>query len=373
MASGNGLRQVGYFDCARGGQIVVENNVAYVGHMRSPHGTTLVDVGDPKQPSLLAEIGMPPGTHAHKVRVHGELMIVNQEINNNDKRERPAGFLGGLAMYDVSDPRRPRAVARWETAGQGVHRFDYDGRYAYISPTVDGYRGNIVMILDLQDPQRPAEVGRWWMPGQWTAGGEQPTWEGTAHRCHHPLRFGNRLYTSYWMGGFVILDIEDNGKPKLVSGFDWSPPFSCPTHSAIPLPFEIHGRRVMVVADEDVYRPDTAPPACLWLVDITDETRPMPFASFRVAGLEDGPHPTFTACHQPCEKLAGTEIPVAWFASGLRLVDVSNPRAPREVGHFMPDIPEGSDRVQSNDVTVDDRGLLYLIDRKRGLHILERT
>jgi len=29
--------------------------------------------------------------------------------------------------------------------------------------------------------------------------------------------------------------------------------------------------------------------------------------------------------------------------------------------------------VQSNDVTVDERGLIYLLDRVRGLHILERV
>jgi hypothetical protein len=29
--------------------------------------------------------------------------------------------------------------------------------------------------------------------------------------------------------------------------------------------------------------------------------------------------------------------------------------------------------VCSNDVFVDDRGLIYLIDRGRGLHILERV
>ena len=39
----------------------------------------------------------------------------------------------------------------------------------------------------------------------------------------------------------------------------------------------------------------------------------------------------------------------------------------------MPDVPPGSQRVQSNDVTVDDRGLIYLLDRVRGLNILERT
>jgi hypothetical protein len=48
-----------------------------------------------------------------------------------------------------------------------VHRFTYDGRYAYISTEQEGFIGTIVMILDLKDPTRPEEVGRWWMHGRW--------------------------------------------------------------------------------------------------------------------------------------------------------------------------------------------------------------
>ena len=80
-----------------------------------------------------------------------------------------------------------------------------------------------------------------------------------------------------------------------------------------------------------------------------------------------------TGCHQPCEIVTGTEIPIAWFAHGLRIVDIARPHAPKEVAYFLPDVPPGSERVQSNDVTVDDRGLIYLLDRVRGLHILERA
>jgi hypothetical protein len=57
----------------------------------------------------------------------------------------------------------------------------------------------------------------------------------------------------------------------------------------------------------------------------------------------------------------------------LWMVDIANPHAMREVAYYVPDVPSGSDRVQSNDVTVDDRGLFYLLDGVRGLHILERT
>ena len=98
----------------------------------------------------------------------------------------------------------------------------------------------------------------------------------------------------------------------------------------------------------------------------------MPFASFQVECV-DGTQPDMTGCHQPCEAITSTEIPVAWFANGLRIVDIARPHAPREVAHFLPPVPEGSTRVCSNDVCFDDRGLIYLIDRTRGLHILERT
>jgi hypothetical protein len=63
-------------------------------------------------------------------------------------------------------------------------------------------------------------------------------------------------------------------------------------------------------------------------------------------------------------------IPFAWFAQGLRLVDFSDPFRPREAGHYLPDPPPGCERVSSNDVTIDARGLIYLVDRQRGVHIV---
>jgi hypothetical protein len=88
---------------------------------------------------------------------------------------------------------------------------------------------------------------------------------------------------------------------------------------------------------------------------------------------EDGsPKPEYTGLHQPVEDIRSTEIPIAWFSRGLKIVDIANPHAPKQVASFMPPLPAGADRVQSNDVCYDDRGLIYLVDRTRGLHILER-
>ncbi len=371
MGTGKGIREVAFVDCSGGGQVVVEKDIAYVGNMASPDGTIILDVSDPRNPREIARLGMLPGTHSHKVRVANELMLVNREFVS--PQLAPSSFRGGLGIYDVSSPRQPKLICEWTTPGIGVHRFDFDGRFAYISASEEGYIGHIMKILDLANPAEPKEVSRWWIPGQWIAGGEVPTWKNADHRIHHPLRLGNRLYTSCWLAGLRILDIEDMSTPKVVSELDWSPPYPWPTHTALPVPFPVRGRRLMIVADEDVARTDDHPPSFLWMVDITDEKHPVPFGSFQVEAEDGSPRPAFTGCHQPCEKITGTEIPVAWFAHGLRVVDFSNPHAPREVAWYEPTPVNGIPRIQSNDVTVDDRGLIYLLDRVRGLHILERV
>ncbi len=360
-----------HIDCPGGGQVWVEGTTLYIGHMRNPSGTTIVDVADPRKPKIIARIDVPDGWHSHKVRVSGDIMIVNHEkLGQDGDRD----FGGGLAVYDVSKPAEPKMISKWVTGGRGVHRYDFDGRYAYISPTAEGYIGNIVMILDLVDPANPVEVGRWWIPGQHAAGGEDYPWDNwTSPRCHHPIRRGNRLYVSYWHHGLFILDISDMSKPKAIAAVNTSPAFPHPTHTCLPFKEPIKGRDIMIVADEDVAKLWPAPPAFTWVYDITVETLPTPIATWQVPGLDtDGaPQPPMTGCHQPSERFAGTVIPFAWFAQGLRLVDFADPFAPKEVGHFLPDTPTGSERPSSNDVTIDSRGLIYLVDRIHGVDIIE--
>jgi hypothetical protein len=374
MAHGEGLRQVAWLDCAGGGQVVLDGDFAYIGHMDAPHGTSVVDVSDPAHPRIVASIDIPAGLHSHKVRVADGIMLTNRERTRGDM---PSSEFVGLRVFDVSDPNNPRDIHHWHAAGTGVHRFTFDGRYAYVAAEQDGYIGTIVMILDFASPDRPVEVGRWHMPGQWTAGGETPSWKGKGHRCHHPIRRGDRLYVSYWYGGGVILDISDMSKPRTVSTIDWSPPFGWPTHSLVPIDVPIAGHKWMLVADEHVAPMDPAMspelPAAVWMVNITDETNPIPVSTFQLPELVGVASPLMTACHQTVETIVGTEVPAAWFASGLRVIDISNPLAMKQAAWWMPDVPPGASRVCSNDVYVDRRGLIYLIDRNRGLSILERV
>ena len=71
---------VSHFDCPGGGQVWVEGTTLYVGHMRPTSGTTIVDVADPAQSEACWRASTcRDGWHSHKVRVAGDIMVVNHE------------------------------------------------------------------------------------------------------------------------------------------------------------------------------------------------------------------------------------------------------------------------------------------------------
>ena len=120
------IKQVGRTDLPGGGLVTVENGYAYVGHIDPPYGTSIVDVHDPKHPKLVSQLEVPEGIHSHKVRVSGDVMLVNYERFQTKKEPQ-----AGLKVFDISDKSKPREIAFFKTAGKGVHRFTFDGRYAY--------------------------------------------------------------------------------------------------------------------------------------------------------------------------------------------------------------------------------------------------
>lgn len=410
------VRRVGSLDIPGGGQIVVQNGYAFVGHMKPPHGTTIIDVSDPAAPSVVAELPTDgPFSHTHKVRVAGDLMITNVEQNDRhlmrlgsrvaavrqalSDAENPASDAavaaelgleesdvarldeavargygdGGWKVWDIADKSAPREIAYVRTHGFGVHRFDMDARYAYMSTEMEGYVGNILVIYDLADPADPQEVSRWWMPGQHIANGEQPDWQGYRNRLHHALRVGDEMWAAVWHAGFRVIDVSDITAPHTVAAHDYHPPYKEPTHTILPLLQTIDGRRIAVAIDEEHTRIPGQAPANLWVFDVSDFSDIKAMSSFHVSEL-DSPWAGSTGrfgAHQFHEQIDGTLIYCTWFSGGLRIVDVADPFSPAERGYFIPPPRTGFDAPQSNDVCVDERGLIYLLDRNAGLDILE--
>src|SRR3954468_8048870 len=116
------FRQVGRAEMPGGGQVTVQGKYAYVGHMGPPHGTSILDVSDPKNPRVISEIEVPHHTHSHKVRVHGDTMLINYEQYGRLDPE----FRGGMKIFDIADKAKPREIAFFQCDGGGMHRFDYE-------------------------------------------------------------------------------------------------------------------------------------------------------------------------------------------------------------------------------------------------------
>ena len=318
------VTRVSHLDLQGAGQVYVDGKYAYVGHITNKEGlaTSILDVSDPKHPKLLSQI--PVGdkvSHSHKARVIGDIMIVNMEQNMTaigrkadelpklrkqlrealgrdpshkelaeklgvkesdipavEAMEKAPYDQGGFKIYDVSDRAKPKLITHHKTHGRGVHRFDMDANYAYISTEMPGYIGNILVIYDIRNPAKPEEVSRWWLPGQHLAGGEKPTWSGRQHRLHHALRVGDRLCAGCWHGGVRVIDVSDIRKPTTIGAYNYHPPFPEPSHTFMGLPKPIDGRRIAVAIDEEDHASSAEemakrrgrPHGCLWVFDITD-------------------------------------------------------------------------------------------------------
>ncbi len=57
-----------------------------------------------------------------------------------------------------------------------------------------------------------------------------------------------------------------------------------------------------------------------------------------------------------------------WYGHGLRVIDISNPMTPREVGHALP-VPQGIARTYP----IFKDGLMYWADNRTGLHVARYT
>jgi len=406
------IRRLGHLDIEGGGEVTLQGSYAYVGHMKPPMGTSIIDVSDPANPKVVSHVAPPDEwSHTHKVKVAGDLMITNVEMDKRHflrKGDKIAGLRaeglsddqiaarlsvkpsdiavleealargyhsGGFRVWDISDKTAPKLLSYVKTHGFGVHRFDMDANYAYISTEMEGYVGNILVIYDLSDPTNPTEVSRWHMPGQHVAKGETPTGVGYSHRLHHAMRCGDELWAAVWHAGIRVLDASDITNPSVKGSYRFPKAIPEPTHTVMPLEQTINGKRYAVVIDEEHDHKPGRLHGFVWIMDVTDLNNMEPVAAWDLSERfcpwvgEEGVR---FGGHQFREKLDNTLIFATWFAGGLRVLDVADPHLPVEVAHFMEPGPTGA-APQSNDVDVDDNGLIYVLDRNRGLDILEMS
>jgi hypothetical protein len=361
-----GLRTVGQSDLGGYGdgmQVLREGDALYVGHFGpSGAGTSILDASDPAHLRLVRQWMAPHGSHTHKVQVADGLLLVNHEqFRGGDP------FSAGMAVYDLSDPFDPQQIGWFDSTGKGVHRIVWTGgRYAYVSAIPEGFDDRIWVVVDLGDPRNPVEAGRWWWPGQWVAGGEQPTWpEGKRYAAHHALVDGDRAYLGYGDAGLVVLDLTDASTPTELATLGWEP--GGDTHTCLPLP----GRDLLVVTDEVVTNGREGEEHLVRLVDVSDPATPRvvgvcppPPDDFYDRGLRFGPHNLHE--NRPGSYRSADLVFCTYFNAGLRVYDVSDAERPVEVAHWLPQTPAGQEAPQINDVFVGADLDVWVTDRVNG-------
>ena len=410
--------------------------IAYIGHhggtdavpkppnpltgAAEPNGTSLVDVTDPRHPQYLAHIPGEPGRYegggAQMVRV-----CDGKSLPKGDPKAvyllRPHGN-AAHEIWNTADPSHPQMVTRVVEGLKGTHKswWECDTGIAYLVSGVPGWRvPRMTQVFDLSDPAHPKKIRDFGLPGQ------QPDASGpVSTMLHGMISLGpdaNRIYFGYGTNANGLLQIVDRDKllngPKEptddnlrypeVGRFELSPLNGA--HTTFPvmgMPIAEFGkdkigkiRNFVVITDEQIASECQEARQLVWFVDVTVEKHPISVATW---GAHESPGDFCSrggrfGTHASNENMTPIYYERLMFFShfnaGVRAVDIRDPYHPNEVAYYVPAITENTDKrcikldngeqrckvaIQTNNVEVDDRGYIYIVDRANtGLHILELT
>jgi len=310
----------------------------------------------------------------------------------------------GHQIYNVANPSNPTLVRTIVSGLNDTHKswWECDNGIAYLVSGVPGWRADrMTQVFDLSSPENPVHIRDYGLVGQEPGStGSVPT------DLHGPISVGQRVYFAHGTSTNGIVQIVD--RTKLITG----PPAPTPenltfpviaqvdlspingAHTTfpvlgVPVPglgeFAVGGTRdILVVVNEATGNRCSGAHQMVFFMDITREDKPQIISNFHVReepgnfcsrGGRFGAH----ASNENMTPIYyGRVVFVSYFNAGVRAIDIRDPFKPVELGYFIPSltskaIPVGGTRViQTNNVEVDNRGYIYIVDRAgNGLHILE--
>ena len=367
--------------------------ILWLAHEAAPKNFTGVDVSDLRAPKVVVQTELPhKDVRSNSLDVVGDTLAVAYQTSRTGLK--PAGF----DLIDIGNPEKPRTISHFDCSGphsRGVHQLWFvDGEFVHMSSGAADFQprnpgdDQFYRIVDVRNPAKPVEAGRWWYPGTREGDAEPPPRRlerkfDVGFRAHNTNVFPqrpDRAYIGYIDGGAVILDIADKARPKMVGHWNHSPPFNGFTHTVLPL----FGRNLLIVSDECVQDTGADWPKLVWVVDAREESNlvpvgtlpPPPYQEFVKKGGRFGAHNLHENLPGPLSWRSEQYVIGSFFNAGVRAYDVLNPFQPKEIAYYVPETPRGSrtGAVQLNDVFVDERRIVYTVDRHiGGLYILEMT
>jgi hypothetical protein len=375
-------------------------------------GTLILDVSDPAKPVTLAHI---TGSEDAANR-EGSGAQMNRVCAINGKTYLLRSF-GSVRheLWDVTDPAAPEFIVNVADGLTSVHKnwWECDTGIAYLVVERPGWRSRMTSIYDLKDPHNPVFIRDFGLDGQQS----DSAMEHAPIDLHGPIVLGNRVYFGYGSSRGGIIQIVDREKllkgpvepttenlayPQIGGRLDIAPYYGA--HTTFPVVgMEIADyrdnlrgatRNFLVMPSEATQNECREFRHGVFFVDITHPETPMPVANYQVPEAEGdfcgrggrfGPH----AVNESMTPIYYKKIVfISYFNAGVRALDIRNPYQPREIAHYIPatnggtmpscvvdnEIKRCKIAVQTNNVEVDDRGYIYIVDRMgTGMHILELT
>jgi hypothetical protein len=378
-------------------------------------GIVVLDAHDPTRPTAVSKLQNDAGTSAEDVVVftarYGALAghdIAVSGIQTCGGSRYDTSLFRGLQVWDVTDPADPAEIGRLNTGccTRGIHELEVQHRadlgrtYVYASVPASEYedsaspsgrrdqlgRGDF-RLIDITDPRTPAEVSNWGVIHD--LGG--PTGPGLGcdpdpiyGHSAEPSADGRLVFVSYWDSGFIALDVTDPTSPEFRGNTVYPANADGDAHSSN----YDEARKLLFGADEDFCKTSGSGTekgyGYLRVYDYADLAAPVQIGEYRTpnsTGADDQGAGDYVI-HNPL--LVGTDVYASWYSDGVRVIDTSNPRAPREVAYFVP--PSANNPVSPSQrgvlnnatqvwgVAVDEAtGLVYLSDMNSGLWIVRRT
>jgi choice-of-anchor B domain-containing protein len=304
LSLSGGLTDVwGYFDNNTGKEYAL---VGY-GLFSSGVGVFIVDVSDPTNPVLVAEVDSVPG---FDLKVWDKYLYT---VNG--------GGSGRGGIVDISDPENPQVVGSFPSAH---NIFIAQNGVMYLE--APGLR-----IFDLnQDPTNPTLV--------WSGGSAG----------HDAAVIGNRLYDFHGAAATNIYDVNDPANPKLLGSIDSSIRFH---HSGWPT----EDRRFLFICDEGAVNPTSD--ITVW--DISQINNPKRINEF-----------TDNSAKVHNLYILGDFAYVSYYTAGFRVFDIADPTRINLVDEFDTTMESGEAfRGAFGVYPFTPSGNIYVSDITTGLFI----
>jgi hypothetical protein len=380
--------------------LAVYGGYAYVGSRTDGShpdaGVLVLDISNPATPQVVYQIGPPDegllGQTSRELRVWPDqelLIVLNFDCEAGLHDCGPSSTPPHISFYDISaaNAAQPRLVARYVLPRTPHEFFLWDDpnmdHRALLYVSTPGIIGDNLLVLDISQARGGAfqEVANWRAP--------RGPLNGTLHSLGLSVD-GRRAYLAYLRNGFMILDTTDladntpDPQVRLLTPLESWPYWSGPgPHSAVKL----FGKPYALVTEEVYGR-------CPWgwtsLIDITDESRPLIVAEYKLDVYNTLEHCATTtadrywftsfSAHNPT--LTKNLAFITWHSGGLQAVLIENPLQPRPVAQFLPEplpsvgtedpaLSSGPDKVVMWSYPIIKDGLIYVVDVRNGFYILK--